>query len=220
MLQTISKNMQNIKQDLMNVRKIKNDIRPVVKSIISEEMKSYMENMPSIEKKFDDLAKRQQVYLSNYVRKSTVQRANSLHTESSQLIATIQQQIALVDKTHDIDQLRRQYLEFMTNTEFSIKSMNEKINRLATGKIIDSPALSAGSFSSLRNVSPTASDDKSPNLQLNTNNNESLFIPRVTSTSINNQATITPPQLPTNLDTNLDTNTPIEVQPRSDNLDE
>lgn len=169
LLQTMTKNMQNIKRDLMDVRKIKNDIRPVVKTIIVEEMKSYMENMPSIEKKFDDLAKRQQVYLSNYIRKSTVQRASSLHSESNQLIATIQQQISLADKTHDIDQLRRQYIEFMTNTETRMKSMNEKINKLITGRIIDSPTTSNRSVTSLRSIDTSNSLPKAETKTINNN---------------------------------------------------
>jgi hypothetical protein len=132
LMQILNSNMQAIRKEITDVKKIKDDVRQHVKTIVSEEVKEFMTNMPAIDKKFEELAKEQRTILSQHIRKSTVQRVGSLQVETSSLIDMIKQQIQNNNGADavNVEQLKTQQQEFMTKIEQIVVQMKEKIDKL------------------------------------------------------------------------------------------
>jgi len=119
LLRTVNDNIKNIKKDIISI-----------KITIADEVKKYMSNMPSLESKFEDLAREYRSKLSQHIRKSTVQRVNSLQNESSQFISAIQEQMSAINNTADIEQLKTEQREFISKMEKMFIQMKEKIDKL------------------------------------------------------------------------------------------
>lgn len=131
LLQMISTNITNLRKEFSESKKIKEELRTQIKVVITEEMKEYMNKIPSFETKFDELAKQQQIRLSENIRKSTMQRVNSLQTDTVVILEAVKQQIKETDKTSDIEQLKKQQLEFMGRVENILLQMKNKIDSLS-----------------------------------------------------------------------------------------
>jgi hypothetical protein len=130
LLRTLTTSIGQIKKELMEVCKIKGDLRPQVKSVVAEEVKSYMASMPTLDAKFNNFAKEQRASLSQHIRRSTVHRVSSMKSENSILITAVRDQIASVDKTHEIANMQKQYVEFVQSTNTMMANMQEKIRLL------------------------------------------------------------------------------------------
>lgn len=76
LVQMITTHINSIKKELNEVRKIKEDIRPYIKSIIAEEMKDYVSKLPSLEQKFEELSREHRANLAQHIRKSQI---NNIH---------------------------------------------------------------------------------------------------------------------------------------------
>ena len=128
--------MQTIRKEIIDVKKIKEDVRLHVKNIMTEEVKEYMNTLPSLEKRFEELAKEQRSVLSQHIRKSTIQKVGNLQIETDSLINMIKQQISdtdkttNTDKTADIELLKKQQIDFMTKIEQLVIEMKSKLDKL------------------------------------------------------------------------------------------
>lgn len=136
LMQVINSNMQTIRKEIIDVKKIKEDVRLHVKNIMTEEVKEYMNTLPSLEKRFEELAKEQRSVLSQHIRKSTIQKVGNLQIETDSLINMIKQQISdtdkttNTDKTADIELLKKQQIDFMTKIEQLVIEMKSKLDKL------------------------------------------------------------------------------------------
>lgn len=130
LLRTITANIGSIKQELEEVRKIKGDIRPQVKSVVADEVKTYMNRMPTLDKKFNAFAREQRARLSQHIRKSTVRRVSSMKSENSMLLTAVRDQIASVDKTKELKALQKKHTDFVTQTERTIELLTIRIAEL------------------------------------------------------------------------------------------
>ena len=131
-LQMLGTNIADLKREVMDVRKIKDELRQQVKLVIVEEMNDYMSKMPTLENKFTSLEKDLRANQAQYLRKSMVQKVNSISTDTSSLIEIIKQQIKETSTTGDIESLRAQQLEFMNKVERTIVEMKSKLDMLQT----------------------------------------------------------------------------------------
>jgi hypothetical protein len=138
LIQLINTNMQNIKKEIIDVKKIKDDVRTYfkddvrthVKNIVVEEVKEYVRGMPTIDKKFEILEKEQRALLSQHIRKSTIQRVGSLQLDTSNLISMIKTQVSEINDKSDIEQIKKQQAEFMARIEQLVGNMKDKIDKL------------------------------------------------------------------------------------------
>lgn len=131
LLQMITSNINNLRKEFSDSRKVKDDVRSTIKLIIAEEMKDYMSKIPSLEQRFEELAREQRLSLAQNIRKSTVQRVNSLQTDTVSILDAVRQQIKDTDKSSDIEFLKKQQLEFMTRVETLLTAMKTKIEGLS-----------------------------------------------------------------------------------------
>ena len=131
-LQMLGTNIADLKREVMDVRKIKDELRQQIKLVIVEEMNDYMSKMPTLENKFTSLEKDLRANQAQYLRKSMVQKVNSISTDTSSLIEIIKQQIKETSTTGDIESLRAQQLEFMNKVERTIVEMKSKLDMLQT----------------------------------------------------------------------------------------
>ncbi len=127
LLQMITSNITNLRKEFSESKKLKDDLRAQIKLIIAEEMKEYMSKIPSIEQRFEELAREQRLSLAQNIRKSTMQRVNSLQSDTITILDAVKQQIKETDKTSDIEQLKKQQIEFMNRVESILTQMKEKI---------------------------------------------------------------------------------------------
>lgn len=128
LLQTITTNISSIKHELES-RKT-NDIRPQVKAVVADEVKIYMSNMPTLDKKFNEFAREQRASLSQHIRKSTVRRMSRMKTESSSLLMAVRDQIASTDKSKELAKLRKKHDEFVLKTHRTIEALTIRIAQL------------------------------------------------------------------------------------------
>jgi hypothetical protein len=135
LLRTINTNIASVKKDLDEVRNIKDNLRPYIKSIVTEEVKAYMADMPVIDRKFNDFVREQRASLSQHIRKSTVQRVSGLKDETGFLISTIREEIAKTDKSRDIEKIKKKQITFIKNVEDIILGMQKQIEDLHTKNI-------------------------------------------------------------------------------------
>ena len=128
LVQMMSTNIAAVKRDITDMKKIKEDIRPHIKAIIAEELRDYMSKMPSLDQKFEELAKEQRAYLSQHIRKSTVQRVSN---DAGNLLELVKQQTAGLCSAADLETLRVQQQEFITRVEKAIGDLYANLNKLA-----------------------------------------------------------------------------------------
>ena len=135
LMQMINTNIQSIRKDINDTRMKSNAntsaIYPVdlIKNLIKD---SISEHTSALEKKFDDLAKEQRAYLSQHIRKSTIQRVNSLQLDTNVILELIKQQGQETEKAtaNDVEQLKKQQAEFMSNIEQMVLSIKDKMGKI------------------------------------------------------------------------------------------
>ena len=130
MLQMFGNNIHDLKREINDVKKIKEELRQQARTVIVEEMKEYMNKMPTLEAKFDELAKDLRANLAQHIRKSTIQRVGAISADTSTLMDLIRQQIKETGATSDVDLLRKQQLEFMNKIEQAMVEMKAKLEAL------------------------------------------------------------------------------------------
>ncbi len=97
LIQTLDSNIRIIKKELNELKNTRESFRPLIKSIIEEEVKLYLSKLPSIETRFESLEREQRTLLASHIRKSITQ-------SNSQDIT-------------DIQKLKEQQKEFMEKIE-------------------------------------------------------------------------------------------------------
>lgn len=121
LLQTINKNTNKIKQDVDAIKQDIQNIKKNNKKIIINEIRQHMDS-ESMEDKFEEFAREYKGKLSQFIRRSSIQRSASMQPETSALLKRISQ----LDRSAEIAQLKKQQHKMQEQINILLNERNNE----------------------------------------------------------------------------------------------